>query len=187
MSFVNVAPELVAAAATQLGSIGSAVNTANAAAAASTTTVLPAAADEVSAAIAAVFGIHAQQYQKLSTQATAFHDQFVRALSGAAGSYASAEAVNSSLQSWGQDILNAINAPTQALLGRPLIGNGADATVAGQNGGDGGILIGSGGAGAAGGDGQAGGSGGNAGLIGHGGSGGAGGSTNALGGVGPAG
>ncbi|MET2805003.1 PE family protein, partial [Mycobacterium tuberculosis] len=41
-----------------------------------------------------------------------------------------------------------LNAPTQALLGRPLVGNGANgAPGTGANGGDGGILFGSGGAG----------------------------------------
>ncbi|VAZ86174.1 PE-PGRS family protein PE_PGRS61 [Mycobacterium persicum] len=41
-----------------------------------------------------------------------------------------------------------INAPTQAVLGRPLIGNGANgAPETGQNGAPGSILLGNGGAG----------------------------------------
>ena len=55
MSFVSAAPEILQSAATDLGSIGSTINTANAAAAAPTTQVLAAGADEVSAAIATVF------------------------------------------------------------------------------------------------------------------------------------
>ncbi len=71
-------------------------------------------------AISALFGSHAQGYQTLSAQLAAYHNQFVRALNAGAGSYASAEAANVQ-----QTLLNAINAPTQTLLGRPLIGNGA--------------------------------------------------------------
>ncbi len=65
-----------------------------------------------------------------------------------------------------------MNAPTQTLLGRPLVGDGADGASGpvGQPGGDGGILWGNGGNG---GDstspGVAGGAGGSAGLIGNGG------------------
>ncbi len=57
MSFVNVAPQLVSTAAADAARIGSAINTANTAAAA-TTQVLAAAQDEVSTAIAALFGSH---------------------------------------------------------------------------------------------------------------------------------
>ena len=65
MSFVSVAPEMVAAAAADLAGIGSAISAANAAAAVPTTEVVAAAADEVSAAIAALFGAHAQEYQAI--------------------------------------------------------------------------------------------------------------------------
>ncbi|MXI82010.1 PE domain-containing protein, partial [Mycobacterium tuberculosis] len=49
-------------------------------------------ADEVSAAVADLFGAHAQAYQALSAQAALFHEQFVQALTAAAGRYASTEA-----------------------------------------------------------------------------------------------
>jgi len=78
----------------------------------------------VSAAIAAAFGAHAQGYQSLSAQVAAFHDQFVRALTAGGNLYASAEAANASPL---QPVLDLINAPTQALLGRPLIGDGGNA------------------------------------------------------------
>ncbi|WP_338129861.1 PGRS repeat-containing protein, partial [Mycobacterium montefiorense] len=84
------------------------------------------------------------------------------------GSYAAAEATNA-----GQALLGAVNAPAQALLGRPLIGNGIDGTAANPNGGDGGLLYGNGGNGYSQTDGGlAGGKGGNAGLIGNSGAGG---------------
>ncbi|CKL97176.1 Conserved protein of uncharacterised function%2C PE-PGRS family protein [Mycobacterium tuberculosis] len=67
------APEAIAAAATDLASIGSTIGAANAAAAANTTAVLAAGADQVSVAIAAAFGAHGQAYQALSAQAATFH------------------------------------------------------------------------------------------------------------------
>lgn len=184
MSFVIAAPEVMAAAATDLANIGSSISAASAAAAGPTMGILAAGADEVSVAISALFGSHAQGYQTLSAQLAAYHNQFVRALNAGAGSYASAEAANVQ-----QTLLNAINAPTQTLLGRPLIGNGADGGP-GQNGGPGGLLYGNGGNGGAGGAGAAtgaGGAGGNGGwLYGNGGPGGAAGLGTA-GGVSPAG
>ncbi|WP_079091738.1 PE family protein, partial [Mycobacterium tuberculosis] len=162
MSLVIATPQLLATAALDLASIGSQVSAANAVAAMPTTEVVAAAADEVSAAIAGLFGAHARQYQALSVQVAAFHEQFVQALTAAAGRYASTEAAVE------RSLLGAVNAPTEALLGRPLIGNGADGTAPGQPGAAGGLLFGNGGNGAAGGFGQTGGSGGAAGLIGNG-------------------
>ncbi len=181
MSFLIAAPEELAAAASDLSGIGGAINAANAAAAGQTLGILAAGADEVSAAVAALFGAYAQQYQALSAQATNFHDQFVQALSAGGLSYVAAEAANAQ-----QALLTVVNAPTQTLLGRPLIGNGTDGAP-GQPGGVGGLLWGNGGAGGAGAAaGQAGGRGGDAGLWGSGGVGGAGGSG-AAGGAGGAG
>ncbi|PHP03972.1 PE family protein, partial [Mycobacterium tuberculosis variant bovis] len=54
MSFVIAAPEVIAAAATDLASLGSSISAANAAAAANTTALMAAGADEVSTAIAAL-------------------------------------------------------------------------------------------------------------------------------------
>ncbi|WP_078730491.1 PE family protein, partial [Mycobacterium tuberculosis] len=133
MSLVIATPQLLATAALDLASIGSQVSAANAAAAMPTTEVVAAAADEVSAAIAGLFGAHARQYQALSVQVAAFHEQFVQALTAAAGRYASTEAAVE------RSLLGAVNAPTEALLGRPLIGNGADGTAPGQPGAAGGV------------------------------------------------
>ncbi|MEQ0600188.1 PE family protein, partial [Mycobacterium tuberculosis] len=93
MSFVSVAPEIVVAAATDLAGIGSAISAANAAAAAPTTAVLAAGADEVSAAIAALFSGHAQAYQALKTpRRRRFISSSWQTLAGGAGAYAAAEA-----------------------------------------------------------------------------------------------
>jgi len=133
-------------------------------------------------AIADLLSRHGQAYQALGAQVAAFHEQFVQTLTAGAGSYASAEAANvaaftaNPAQTVGQDLLAAINAPTQFLLGRPLIGNGANgAPLTGENGQPGGILVGAGGAGGSGGPTHgAGGNGGAGGLFGNGGAGGAG-------------
>ena len=92
MSFVFAAPELVEAAAQNLTGISSALGQATTAAAGPTTAVLAAGADEVSAAIAQLFGAHGQEFQAISAQAAAFHDEFVGLLNAGAGAYASAEA-----------------------------------------------------------------------------------------------
>lgn len=171
MSFVAVAPEWVSSAAGQLANIGWTLEAANAAAAASTTGLAPAAADEVSAAIATLFGGFGNEYQTLNTQVNAFHQQFVQTLNAATGSYASAEAAASIPLV--DDIFAIINAPTRLLFGRPLIGDGVAGTAANPNGEDGGILFGNGGNGySPSTPGASGGAGGSAGLIGNGGAGG---------------
>lgn len=153
MSFVNVAPQLVSTAAADAARIGSAINTANTAAAA-TTQVLAAAQDEVSTAIAALFGSHGQHYQAISAQVAAYQQRFVLALSQAGSTYAVAEAASATPL---QNVLDAINAPVQSLTGRPLIGDGANGIDGtGQAGGNGGWLWGNGGNGGSGAPGQAG-------------------------------
>ncbi len=135
MSFVLVSPETVAAVATDLKRIGASLAHENASAAASTTAVVSAAADEVSTAVAALFSQHAQGYQAAAAQVAAFHSRFVQALTAGAGAYAFAEAANASPL---QSAMGAVSASAQTLLSRPLIGNGANATTPGGNGGDGG-------------------------------------------------
>ncbi len=94
MSSLLAAPEMLASAATDLATIGSTLSAAHMAAVAPTLALMPAAADEVSASIAHVFSVHAQDYQGLAGQAAAFHERFVQHLTASAGSYASTEAAN---------------------------------------------------------------------------------------------
>ncbi|MCV7199848.1 PE domain-containing protein [Mycobacterium angelicum] len=214
MSLVLVTPDLLETAAANAAQIGSAVRAGNLAAVIPTTELAAAAGDEVSAAIAALFGGHAAEYQAAAAQAATYHEQFVRNLGAAAASYAGAEAtiaaglgsavadgfqtavygpIHAAGQAWigspfGQALDPIINAPTGFVFHRALIGNGVAGTAASPNGGAGGILFGDGGAGYSptGGGAVAGGSGGNAGLIGNGGAGGAGfgGGTGGMGGTG---
>jgi hypothetical protein len=91
MSFVLVAPDALETAAADLARIGSAVTAGNLVAAIPTTEVAAAGADEVSAAIAALFGAHAGEYQAAAAQAATYYERFVSTLSAAAASYAGAE------------------------------------------------------------------------------------------------
>ena len=97
MSYVIAAPEMMAATATDLATIGSNLSAAHVTAAAPTVAVIPAAADEVSASIADLFSRYAQGYQALAGQAAVFHDQFVQNLTAGAGSYAATDTANASL------------------------------------------------------------------------------------------
>ncbi|WP_264892740.1 PE family protein, partial [Mycobacterium kiyosense] len=172
-SFLVVDTDVLAAASADAAKIGSAVRSAAASVAPATISVLPAAADEVSAAVSTWFSEFGQEFQTVGAQVGLAHERFVQALNSSAGAYAGAEAAAVAPL---QTLLDVINAPTEWLFGRPLIGNGADgAAGTGQAGGDGGFLWGNGGAGGSGGAGQAGGKGGSAGLLGRGGAGGAGG------------
>ena len=110
MSFVLVASDMLETAAADVAQIGSAVRAANLAAAVPTTDVAAAGADEVSTAIAALFGTHAQEFQALSAQAAAFHNQFTQALSKSAGSYSLTEAASTSPL---KTLLNEVNTSTE--------------------------------------------------------------------------
>jgi hypothetical protein len=94
MSFLGVKPDLLTAASCNLENIGTSLRSAHAAAAAQTTAIVAPAADEVSEAITSLFGTAAQEYQALGAQAAAFHQNFVKTLSAAAGQYVTAEAAN---------------------------------------------------------------------------------------------
>jgi PE family len=128
VSLLVAAPDLLMSAAADLESIDSSLTAAHVAAAVPTTGVAAAAADEVSDAVAALFAGYGQAYQALSTRARAFQQQFLQALNSAAGSYVAAEETGALLlQPVQQSLLGAVNPPTEALIGRPLIGTGSAA------------------------------------------------------------
>ncbi len=97
MSYLFAAPEALTSTAKDVGSIGSAITTAGSNASGPTTGLLVAAEDEVSAAIANVFGAYGHEYQAALAQAATFHNQFAQALAAAGSAYAEAEAANASL------------------------------------------------------------------------------------------
>lgn len=96
LSYVFAQPSVLAAAATDLAGIGSAINQATAAVAAPTTGLAAAAADEVSTALATLFGAYGQQFQAISAQVAAFHNEFTQRLAAAANAFVNAEATNTS-------------------------------------------------------------------------------------------
>jgi PE family len=94
MSFVITAPDLVESAAQDLAGIRSTLAEASASAAGPTTGIVSAAQDEVSVAIASMFGNVGEEFRALSVQAQAFHTEFVNMLHSGAGAYLSAETAN---------------------------------------------------------------------------------------------
>jgi hypothetical protein len=121
MTSLLTQPQLIAAAATDVAEINSAIGTANAAAAGPTTGLVAAAQDEVSAATARLFSSYAQEYQAVIKQAAAFHEQFTQALAAGGLAYAETEIANAAAASKG-----ALGSITQSLMG----GTAASATVA---------------------------------------------------------
>jgi hypothetical protein len=101
-----------------LAAIGSAVSAANATAATATTSLLTAAADEVSARIAALFGAYGRQYQAASVQVAQFGERAALELAANANAYLAAEIANAE-----ETLGNAITAPVRTLLWRAPAGS----------------------------------------------------------------
>ncbi len=123
MSFVLTSPESLQVAAQGLAGVGDNLAEATMSAAARTTGVVAAAEDKVSTAIAAVFGAYGQEYQALSAQAQAFHEQFVNLLRSGAGAYLGSEVANAQ-----SNLLGAVDGPVNGLLGRSMGGTVAAST-----------------------------------------------------------
>jgi hypothetical protein len=132
MSFVIATPDLVQAAAQDLAGIGSSLEEATSTAAGPTTGIVAPAQDEVSVAIASLFGNHAQEFQALSARAQAFHAQFVTAMNGSAAAYVSAEAANAAQTLLGGGVLGNIG---QNFSGAVAGGQAAFGQLGGQVGG----------------------------------------------------
>lgn len=97
MPYVIVTPESMTATATEIATIGSTLEEAHQVVAPSILAVAPAAADEVSAAIAQLFSEQAQEYQQAAAEATAYQERFVQNLQSSAESYAGVEELIASL------------------------------------------------------------------------------------------
>jgi hypothetical protein len=128
MSFVIATPDLVQSAAEDLAGIRSSLAEAAASASGPTTGIAVAAQDEVSIAIASMFGNFGQEFQALSAQAQAFHQQFVSLMNAGASAYVSAEAANAA-QTLGGGILGNID---QSIAGAVSAGETAVAQLAGN-------------------------------------------------------
>ncbi len=127
MSFLIATPDLVESAAQDLAGIRSSLAEATATAAAPTTGIATAAQDEVSTAIASLFGNFGQEFQALSAQAQAFHQQFVSLMNAGAGAYTSAEAANAAQALLGGGVDGGILGTVGQSLGGAI--SGGEATV----------------------------------------------------------
>ncbi|OBG27196.1 PE family protein [Mycobacterium sp. 852002-51057_SCH5723018] len=125
MSFVVAAPELIEGAAQDLAGIHSSLAEAAESATGPTTGIAAAAEDEVSVAIASMFGDFGRQFQAVSAQAQAFHAEFMSLMNAGAGAYVSAEAANVE-----QTLLGAASAPAAAPAAALDVVNSFGATVA---------------------------------------------------------
>src|SRR5262249_44574998 len=92
--YLVTTPEQLASAAENLAGIRSLLSGSAASAAAPTTAVAAAAQDEISALVATIFSDFGQDFQTISAQANAFHDEFVGLIDAAAGPYLSPEVAN---------------------------------------------------------------------------------------------
>ena len=138
MSFVIATPDLVQSAAQDLAGIRSSLAEAAASAAGPTTGIATAAQDEVSVAIASMFGNFGQEFQAVTSQAQAFHEQFVNLMNAGAGAYASAEAANAAQTVLGGEIQAGAQAISNAIANSPIaLGSlptgGASAAITGLN------------------------------------------------------
>lgn len=119
MTYLSAQPQVLANAAVELEGIGSAVNAAVAAAAVPTSNVVAAAADEVSAAIARMFGGYGAQCQTVISQVAELQDEFSRLLAAAGFAYPETELANAATVA-----ATPLNGPTVSLImggsGNPL-------------------------------------------------------------------
>ena len=117
MSYVLTEPEMLATVATDMENVGSALSAAVTDVAGPTTGLVPAAEDEVSAAVAKLFGAYAQEYQAVIAKAEAFHSEFTQALGAAANAYAHAEATATALLSNETPSSTSVDSLTALIMG----------------------------------------------------------------------
>jgi hypothetical protein len=134
-SRLNAAQGALASASADVNGIGEAIREATTAAAEPTTSIVPAAADEVSAAITRLFGTYGQEFQSLTAQSAAFHARFVQSLSSGGAAYATAEAANADPFHGA----NAVDGGNGGAGGKAGVwgAGGADGLIGGGNGGTG--------------------------------------------------
>lgn len=107
MSSLTALPELMQGAAQDLAGIGSSLAEATATVSGPTTGIAAAAADDVSVALASLFGNFGRQFQAVSAQAHAFHTQFASLMNSTATAYAGSEAANAEAVGLGRTLDNA--------------------------------------------------------------------------------
>ena len=121
MTYVLTEPQTLTSVATDIEELGSTLTAANAAAASPIAGLAPAAADEVSDAIAKLFAAYGRQYQAVATRAAAFHTEFTETVAAAGSAYAAAEADAQALLG-GTGATQTANS-LKSLMTSPLTGN----------------------------------------------------------------
>jgi hypothetical protein len=110
---MRVIPGELASAAADVGNIGTMIEEANAAAALPTSSILPAAADEVSAAITSLFNNQSLTYREMAAQGEAFHQRFTQLLGAAVNAYTGTE--QAALQAL-RDAISGVESPLSSLF-----------------------------------------------------------------------
>jgi hypothetical protein len=110
---LQVIPEELASAAKQVGNIANMLEEAHAVAAPPTSGILPAGADEVSAAITSLFNNHSTTYQDMAAQGAAFHLRFTQLLGAAGAAFTGTE--QAALQAL-RDGISDVEAPLSSLF-----------------------------------------------------------------------
>jgi PE-PPE domain/PE family len=90
---MQVIPEELASAAQEVGNVGATLKEANAVAALVTSGLLPAAADEVSAAITPLFNDYSTIYQAMAARGEVFHQRFAQLLAAAGAAFTGTEQI----------------------------------------------------------------------------------------------
>ncbi|OBI53844.1 hypothetical protein A5706_22105 [Mycobacterium sp. E796] len=111
---MSVVPQQLVDAAGDVEKLGICVEEANSAAVRSITSILPAGADQVSAAISQLFTSHGQWYQGMAAQAQKFHTAFAQTMAVSGNTYHDAEVLCAEELLW-----NAVGQLEQPLI--PLI------------------------------------------------------------------
>jgi hypothetical protein len=128
MGFVSADTELIGQAATDLARIRSDLDEAMTSMAGPTTALVPAARDEISAAIATVFADVGTQFQAVQAQAAQFHNSFVNLMKTSAMAYTEAEVANAAAAAVPTGHLGALPAQiggfVEGFLGGQLQGTG---------------------------------------------------------------
>lgn len=141
MAFVNVEPGSIGQAAQDIAGIGRTLDESVTSMSGPTTSMLPAAADEISTAIAGVFAKFGVDFRSLNVQAAQFHGKFVDLMGAGATAYPQAEAAAAATMNTVSADLNGIPTQIGGFVGERLLELGFEIGTAGNAITDGGQVL----------------------------------------------
>jgi hypothetical protein len=115
---MQVIPDELASAAKDVGNIGTRLEEAHALAALPTSSIVPAGADEVSAAIAPLFNSYSTTFQEAAAQGAAFHLRFTQLLGAAGAAFTGTE--QAALQAL-RDVISELESPLAPFFASKII------------------------------------------------------------------